>query len=210
MILQKVKKKDAYLLDTYEWLDKTSCMDSYEKGVFFDLMFYHKQKGSLPSETMRLARVANDGLEKFIPAWENIKHHFDGMLKSRRQSEWITPPKWNGTYYDIENRPGVYAIRAFLGNPKLSRPVVYIGKAKNLNNRLSCHEIDRLLSKNGIYACCKIKYCDDPFALETALIKKLKPIFNMQHNKEFVRNIYFNHVIGELKKQGPENTNEID
>lgn len=199
MILQEIKKKKAFLLDTNEWFHKTSGMDHAERAIFFELMFFRERNGYLPSEITRLARVSNITIEEFIPAWENIKYHFDGMLKKRRQSEWITPPKWNGSYYDIENRPGVYVIRTFLGNHNIRRSVVYVGEAKNLRKRLKCHEVDKLLNENGIYSCCKIKYCDNRHEFETELIKKIKPIFNIQHNMEFVKNIYLNHVIGELK-----------
>lgn len=205
MILQEIKKMGAYRFDTSEWLYTTSTMNAVEKGIFFELLFYYKRNGSLPEEITRLAKVVRAEMSEFIPVWKNICHHFEGMLKPRRQSEWITPPKWNGSYYDIEERPGVYAIRAFLGNPKLRRPVVYVGEAKNLHSRLSSHEIDKLLNENGIYSCCKIKYCDNRKEQESVLIRKIKPIFNMQHNKEFVRNVLFNHGIGVLQNKMEEN-----
>lgn len=204
-IIRKINKKDAYLINTENWFDQTSTMTPTERGIFFELSYYQQMKGSLPTETMRLARVAKMDEKLFVPIWENIKHNFKNINRLRRISEWIIPPKHNGSFLDIENRPGVYAFYAFLGNPRHRRPVVYIGKAKNLNSRLSSHEIDKMLDDNGIYASCKIKYCDNPSEFETELIKKIKPIFNLQHNKEFVKNVYFGHVIGKLQKQKEEN-----
>lgn len=123
---------------------------------------------------------------------------------------WLSPHHGSYLYDEIENSSGVYLIYAYLDEHFQSKKVVYIGKAKNLRKRITSHPIESLLHNNNIKTCCKIKYCESYGALEASLIRKLKPIFNLQHNKEFVTNFYTNYMINQLQQQNKENTYNME
>jgi len=95
-----------------------------------------------------------------------------------------------GRFDPPEKRPGCYAIYAgnysFLERPtKIRKKLIYIGTAINLYGRLKRHNIRVRRTDSWFLKSVKIRYVDDineRFALERALIKKLKPFLNKAHN----------------------------
>ena len=85
------------------------------------------------------------------------------------------------TLTTIPNLPGVYQ---FLNN---SNKIIYIGKAKNLKNRVSSYFQKTLTSKktkNLVKNICSIKHVvvsseSDALLLENSLIKKFQPKYNV-------------------------------
>lgn len=122
--------------------------------------------------------------------------------------EWLSPRK--GSYSPPEEKSGVYIIYAYLDRHFQSKQIVYIGKAEKLNKRVLPHPLKKFLHGNDVMTCCKVKYCESPGILETSLIKKLKPIFNMQHNKAFVKKVYMDYMLNELHQKIKKNTAEIE
>lgn len=76
--VKKYKDKDpAFLFYAQAWLEGTGEMMLEEKGAYIDLLSYQHQKGSLPTEMSRLARLVGVSEEKFIQLWEHIKPKFE-------------------------------------------------------------------------------------------------------------------------------------
>lgn len=75
---KKYKDKDpAFLFYPQAWLEGTREMNSEERGVYIDLLCYQHQRGSLPMEMARLAKLGGEGEEKFTKIWANIKSKFE-------------------------------------------------------------------------------------------------------------------------------------
>ena len=88
------KKDPAFLFYSKDWLEGTSEMTSEEKGVYIDLLASQHQRGSLPTETKRLCKLARLSEVEFLNIWEDIKHKFkpngDGRLVNRKLTEVVT------------------------------------------------------------------------------------------------------------------------
>ncbi len=82
---------------------------------------------------------------------------------------------------NLPNSPGCYQYLDSQGN------VIYVGKAKNLKNRVSSYfhkEVDRFKTKVLVSKICDIKYIvvkteEDALLLENNLIKKYQPRYNI-------------------------------
>lgn len=87
-------KDPAFLLYTKDWLEGTSEMTSEEKGIYIDLLASQHQRGSLPTDTKRLCKLARCGEEEFLKIWADVSHKFvlngEGRLVNRRLTEVIT------------------------------------------------------------------------------------------------------------------------
>lgn len=70
------KKDPAVLFYTKDWLEGTAAMFSEEKGVYIDLLCYQHQKGFLPKNKRRLAKITGISEEKFTEIWQEISHKF--------------------------------------------------------------------------------------------------------------------------------------
>jgi hypothetical protein len=69
-------KDPAYLFYTKDWLEGTAELYPEEKGVYVDLLCYQHQRGYLPTDKKRLAKMIGIGQEDFERIWEGIKHKF--------------------------------------------------------------------------------------------------------------------------------------
>jgi len=70
-------KDPAFLFYPKDWLSGTAEYMPDEKGVYIDLLCHQHQKGSLPSDTERLARMVGLSYESFLKIWEVINVHFE-------------------------------------------------------------------------------------------------------------------------------------
>ncbi len=74
------KKQDpAFLFYSKDWLEGTAEMFPEEKGVYIDLLCHQHQKGGLPNDVRRLARMVGLSVDEFSPIWENLSCHFELM-----------------------------------------------------------------------------------------------------------------------------------
>jgi hypothetical protein len=73
-----MKTKDpAFLMYSKDWLEGTAEYMPDEKGVYIDLLCHQHQKGSLPCDKVRLARMTGLPVEQFEKIWLIINVHFD-------------------------------------------------------------------------------------------------------------------------------------
>ncbi len=70
-------KDPAFLFYSKDWLEGTAEMLPDEKGVYIDLLCHQHQKGSLPFDTKRLARLVGLTENEFDKVWETVKHKFN-------------------------------------------------------------------------------------------------------------------------------------
>lgn len=70
-------KDPAFLFYPKDWLSGTAEYMPDEKGVYIDLLCHQHQKGSLPSDTERLARMVGLSHESFLKVWSVIHVHFE-------------------------------------------------------------------------------------------------------------------------------------
>lgn len=78
-----MEKDPAFLMYSKDWLEGTADLMPEEKGVFIDLLCHQHQKGSLPSDTARLCRLAGLSEDKFLPIWEVLKGKFKPLNGSK-------------------------------------------------------------------------------------------------------------------------------
>ena len=72
-----MSKDPAFLFYSKDWLTGTAEYLPEEKGVYIDLLCYQHQKGSLPSDTERLAKMVGLSHEAFMKIWSIIQIHFE-------------------------------------------------------------------------------------------------------------------------------------
>ncbi len=90
----KIMGKDpAFLFYSKDWITGTADFMPEEKGVYIDLLCYQHQKGSLPLEPSRLARIAGLNIDDFNRIWGKIKTKFIlqdyGYINERLQAEFL-------------------------------------------------------------------------------------------------------------------------
>ena len=66
----------AFLWYSKDWLEGTMEMMPDEKGVYADLLSHQHQKGSLPNDTRRLAKMAGLNEKDFLKIWKEISKKF--------------------------------------------------------------------------------------------------------------------------------------
>jgi len=69
-------KDPAILFYSKDWLEGTADMFPEEKGVYFDLLMHQHQKGYLPNDAKRLARLVGLSREEFDKVWAGISRKF--------------------------------------------------------------------------------------------------------------------------------------
>lgn len=52
-------------------------MEAAEKGVYIDLLAHQHQKGFVPTEEKRLAKLCGMAVEQFLPLWSHVKQKFE-------------------------------------------------------------------------------------------------------------------------------------
>lgn len=74
-------KDPAFLFYSKDWLEGTAEMFPEEKGVYIDLLAHQHQRGELPSDSRRLAKMVGISSTDFDKIWEGIKHKFERTLE---------------------------------------------------------------------------------------------------------------------------------
>src|ERR1700744_4482253 len=97
----KEKEKDpAFLFYSKDWLEGTAEMTPEEKGVYIDLLAHQHQKGSLPIESKRLAKLVGLGEIEFLRIWADLSTKFlpngTGRLVNRKLTEVTAERKEKG------------------------------------------------------------------------------------------------------------------
>jgi uncharacterized protein YdaU (DUF1376 family) len=70
-------KDPAFLFYSKDWLEGTAELSPCEKGIYIDLLCHQHQKGSLPSDTKRLAKLCGLSELEFMENWEAVKIKFN-------------------------------------------------------------------------------------------------------------------------------------
>lgn len=87
------EKDPAFLMYSKDWLEGTMEMLPEEKGVYIDLLCHQHQKGSLPTDTKRLARLVGLGEQEFLFIWGGIQCKFfeeNHRLYNRKLTKIVT------------------------------------------------------------------------------------------------------------------------
>jgi len=69
-------KDPSFLFYPKDWLEGTAELLPNEKGVYIDLLCHQHQKGDLPVDTVRLARMVGLGHDEFLEIWVVLNHKF--------------------------------------------------------------------------------------------------------------------------------------
>lgn len=88
-----MSKDPAFLMYSKDWLEGTAEMLPEEKGVYIDLLCYQHQRGDLPNDIKRLARLVRLSEDEFNKIWEIISTKFERMdnrLVNRKLNEVMT------------------------------------------------------------------------------------------------------------------------
>ncbi|MFA5307570.1 MAG: DUF1376 domain-containing protein [Candidatus Babeliales bacterium] len=89
-----MKTKDpAFLFYSKDWIEGTAEYMPEEKGVYIDLLCFQHQRGGIPIETVRLAKMVGLPEEQFIKIWSVISDHFevmDNRLVNRKLYDLMT------------------------------------------------------------------------------------------------------------------------
>lgn len=176
------KKDPAFLLYSKDWLEGTSEMTSEEKGVYIDLLASQHQKGSLPTDTKRLCKLARCGEEEFLKIWADISHKFilngEGRLINRKLTEVITERLEKGKKNKV-----ISALAVAVRQSNLPYEVKYEAKKGfNVNDFIDLKE---------------------PFITEKVtewFNQRLKSIANENGNEDANANIYNNSVVSNMLK----------
>jgi len=86
-------KDPAFLMYSKDWLEGTAEYMPEEKGVYIDLLCFQHQRGGLPNDPVRLAKMVGLSEERFNKIWSVISIHFDRMddrLVNRRLQAVMT------------------------------------------------------------------------------------------------------------------------
>lgn len=81
-----MSKDPAFLFYSKDWLEGTAELMPDEKGVFIDLLCHQHQKGSLPGDAERLARIVGLSHSEFMRIWDVVKEkfiHVDNQMDNR-------------------------------------------------------------------------------------------------------------------------------
>lgn len=87
-------KDPAFLFYSKDWLEGTAEMTSEEKGVYIDLLAHQHQKGSLPPEIKKLAKLSGISEPEFEKIWTEVSTKFipngSGRLVNRKLNGIVT------------------------------------------------------------------------------------------------------------------------
>ena len=70
-------KDPAFLFYSKDWIEGTAELSIQAKGVYIDLLCYQHQKGDLPTDIEKIARLVRMSKEEVQPYWEEIKSKFE-------------------------------------------------------------------------------------------------------------------------------------
>lgn len=87
-------KDPAFLFYSKDWLEGTAEMTCEEKGVYIDLLAHQHQKGSLPPEVKKLAKLSGISEPEFEKIWTEVSTKFipngSGRLVNRKLNGIVT------------------------------------------------------------------------------------------------------------------------
>ena len=132
-------KDPALLFYTKDWIEGTAELSPEEKGVYIDLLAYQHQKGSLPADKERLARLARLDLVTFEKIWENIKSKFELTESGRLVNRKLENVMNDRSAYGYKNRIiGIYGVQ-----------IRKLEKSQQIKNELKKHfRIDDFILDN--------------------------------------------------------------
>lgn len=142
-----MSKDPAFLFYSKDWLEGTAELMPDEKGVYIDLLCHQHQKGSLPSETERLARMVGLPHEAFLKIWNLISQNFE---QTDKETEYRTDSQ-------TVNR---------LVNRKLNRIMTDRAEKSRVN---SITGTLAALLRYGKYSAKEYKYLKDSFVISDFL-----------------------------------------
>jgi len=70
-------KDPAFLFYSKDWIEGTAELMPEEKGVYIDLLAFQHQRGYLPTDPKRLAKMVGISVDEFSKIWEVISDKFD-------------------------------------------------------------------------------------------------------------------------------------
>lgn len=70
-------KDPAFLFYPKDWLEGTADLSPEAKGIYIDFLCYQHQRGSLPVEPKKLARLARLSAQEFTEIWAEISEKFE-------------------------------------------------------------------------------------------------------------------------------------
>lgn len=92
-------KDPAFLFYSKDWIEGTAELLPDEKGVYIDLLCYQHQRGDLPNDTKRLARMVGMSVDEFEKIWSVIGCKFEAngeRTLNRKLSEVMGERKEKG------------------------------------------------------------------------------------------------------------------
>lgn len=121
------KKDPAFLFYSKDWLEGTAEMTPEEKGVYIDLLAHQHQKGDLPIETKRLAKLTGLSEPDFLVIWSHLGNKFKpfdtpngNRLRNKRLTEEVTERSELGRKNRIISALGI-AVRTSKANFELKQ-----------------------------------------------------------------------------------------
>lgn len=70
-------KDPAFLFYSKDWIEGTAEYMPEEKGVYIDLLCFQHQRGGIPNDIERLAKMVGLSIERFQKIWDVISNHFE-------------------------------------------------------------------------------------------------------------------------------------
>lgn len=93
--------------------------------------------------------------------------------------------KWGISEFGPPSEPGVYCVAIFNSNTRTTQ-IVYVGSSKNIFKRVMnpghhYRKLNNDISDFHINIYVKFKVCENYRELEKRLIKRLRPVYNINH-----------------------------
>lgn len=99
------KEKDpSFLMYSKDWLEGTADMMPDEKGVYIDLLCHQHQKGTLPADTSRLARLVGLPEDKFLLIWEHLRHKFSPINGTKLANQKLIKVTTERVTYSLKKK----------------------------------------------------------------------------------------------------------
>lgn len=137
-------KDPAFLFYSKDWLEGTAEMTSEEKGVYVDLLAHQHQKGSLPTETKKLAKLAGLSESEFLKVWSELSSKFvanaSGRLVNRKLNGIVSERLDKGWRNTIIGTLGAIVRYAVQKDRKDSAVAEKVKKSFKVDDFLACPE----------------------------------------------------------------------
>lgn len=164
-------KDPAFLFYSKDWLEGTAEMTPEEKGVYIDLLAHQHQKGSLPAEPKRMAKLVGLPENEFSRIWSDISSKFIANASGRmvnRKLDGIVSERldkgWRSTIVGTLGATVRYAIQKEGKNPEIAEKVK---KTFKVDDFLACSK-DNLSERVSIWFSERYDLCYKSIANEDA------------------------------------------